>query len=554
MRVPRVLAFPLCLFLFGAACSGGQKTDEAAKATASPKEQAVKGGTLVIGAEQEPDCLDLIGSCAGASWGYWVGFVNTIPRAFDVVRGKYQPGDVLSGEPDLESSPKQKVTYKINPKAVWSDGTAVTSSDFKYTWTEITTKPQIYSKIGYDKIESVDDTNPKTAVVTFKEAYAPWRDLFGAFYGVLPKHLLDGKNRNKEMADGFKWSAGPFMIESWAKGQSLTLVPNPKWWGKAPNVDKVVFNFITNTSAELQAYKTGQVMAIYPQPQVELTNQLNDLPDTKYTIEAGTTYEGLWLNAKKKPLDSKVVRQALAYAVDRDLIVGQLIKPMKSGATVLQSFNMPNVQGGKYHKASFSKYKQDLTKVQTLMSGDGWAKGADGIWAKGGQKATLEINTTAGNKGRELVEQLLQSQLKQAGFDLKINNTEAGTLFGKWLPNGQHMIGMYAQVGTPDPDLCQILCGDQVPGPENDNAGQNYDFIKSAAMDAPLKAQLKELDDDKRAALVKQAMDAIADEVPAIPLYQKLTTLVWSTKLGGPIEDNTVLGPFYNLSEWWIKA
>lgn len=549
-RQLRVLAGVAVVALLLAACGGGGGGGTAAGGA----EQPVKGGTLVIGAEQEPDCLDVYGSCSGASWGYWVGLSLTVPRPLDVdAQGKFVASPLLDGEPTLSPGPPQKVTYKIKSNAVWSDGQPITSTDFKWTWNDIVNGKDIYSKTGYDKIASIDDSNPKVAVVTFKQDWAPWRNLFGGgdFYGVLPSHLLKGKDRDKELKDGFKWSGGPYMIQSWNKGQDLTMIPNPKYWGPQSNVDKIVFKFITDSSAELQAYKTGQVQMIYPQPQIALVQQLKSLPDTKYTIDLGTTEEGLWFNARKKPLDSMAVRQAIGYAVDREAIVNQLIRPMKADAPVLNSFNVPNFP--QYTSQAYAKYNHDLNKVQQLMTGDGWTKGADGIWAKGGQKASFTISTTAGNKGRELVEQLLQSQFKEAGFVLKINNTKAGTLFGEWLPQGVHQVAMYAQVGSPDPDWCPVFCADQIPGPANNNSGQNFQYYGSATLDKPWKAQQAELDDTKRAVLVKQGEDQLATEIPAIPLYQKLLTLVWSTKIGGPVRDAYVQGPFYNANLWWLK-
>lgn len=512
-----------------------------------------RGGTLVIGAEQEPDCLDLIGSCAGASWGYWTGFANTVPRAFDVVEGAYRPSVLLDDAPTLETEPKQRVTYRIREAAVWSDGTPITSSDFKYTWTQIVDGNDIYSKIGYDRIESVDDTDPRTAVVTFKDRYAPWRDLFSAFYGVLPRHLLEKGERAAQMKDGYRWSGGPFAIESWRKGQDMTLVPNPRFWGRKPLLDKVVFQFISDQSAEIQAYRTGQVKMIYPQPQIGFEPaQVRSLPDTRYVSSSGLTLEGLWFNARKPPLDSANVRRAIAYAIDRDAIVNQLVRPIEPSAVPLQAFNAPQTQGGRYFTPAFARYTRDLAKVQELMSADGWTRPPGGVWTKRGTRAALEINSTAGNKGRELVEQLLQSQLGDAGFEVRINNTKAGTLFGEWLPKGLHMIGMYAQVLTPDPDFCAIICGDQIPG-TGSGAGQNYQFFSDPAVDVPWKAQLRELDDARRAELVLQGHAALADAVPALPLYVKPQVLVWSAKLGGPIATNETLGPFWNMNQWHLK-
>ncbi len=103
---------------------------------------------------------------------------QTMPRVFDYAKDGDGTGPRCPARP-LRRCPtattvngKQTVTYTINPAAVWSDGQPITSSDFKYTWDQIANGKDIYDKTGYDKIESVDTTNPKTAVVTFKETFA----------------------------------------------------------------------------------------------------------------------------------------------------------------------------------------------------------------------------------------------------------------------------------------------------------------------------------------------------------------------------------------------
>ena len=105
------------------------------------------------------------------------------------------------------------VTYRIRPEAVWSDGEPITSTDFEYTWKQIVDGKDIYDTTGYVDIESIDTSDPQVAVVTFSEPFAGWRDLFGGFYFVLPSHLLEGKNRNKVMKDGYAFSAGPWELE-----------------------------------------------------------------------------------------------------------------------------------------------------------------------------------------------------------------------------------------------------------------------------------------------------------------------------------------------------
>jgi peptide/nickel transport system substrate-binding protein len=552
--VPRLVALTAAVAVIAAA-------PVAADTKSSAKPRGTADGKLVIAAEQELSCADWIASCAGASWGNWTLGIHTLPQAFSITPdGDYEPGAVLAGQPTLVEGPPMTVTYPINPAAVWSDGEPITSADFEYLWEQITTGKDIYDKTGYDQIESVDTTDPKTAVVTFSEPYAAWRDLFGGFYFLLPSHLLEGKNRFKELKDGYAFSGGPWELKGgkkgWKKGKSITLVPNDAYWGEKPRIAEVTFQFITETSAEAQAVLTGQASAAYPQPQIGILDQFDENPDLTYEVnsgDAGNTYEGLWLNAKKFPLDSLNVRKALIYATDRQAIIDNLLIPSVREGEVLQSFVVPLFD--QFTIPAFEQYTHDLQMVDTLMTEDGWEKNDDGIWEKGGKTASLQISTTAGNQGREQVEELLQSQWEEAGFDLKIKNPQADVLFGNWGPKGVFQVGMYAQVGTPDPGLCIIFCSNNIPTKKNGFVGQNWTRLTSDAIDTPWLASDRELDEAARIGFVRQGQTALADEVASIPLYVKPTVFVWdATKISGPLQDNPVNGPFFNMNLWTLTG
>src|SRR5205823_4540541 len=142
----------------------------------------------------------------------------TMPRALDWNNdGTFSPSPVLDGDPKLEPGPPMKVTYKINDKAKWDDGQPITSTDFKYTWDQVANGKDIYDKSGYEKIQGVDDSDPHTAVVTFKDPYEDWQDLFSGNYGIFPSHLLQGKDRNAMMKDGYTFSGGPWKLDHWTK-------------------------------------------------------------------------------------------------------------------------------------------------------------------------------------------------------------------------------------------------------------------------------------------------------------------------------------------------
>ncbi len=538
-----------------AAC--GSDSNKSSKSSSGGSTGAVPtGGTLVVGAEQEPDCADWIASCAGASWGLYTIQEHTMPRTFDFVKknGTWveTPNILLAGEPTVATvNGKQTVTYKINPDAKWSDGQPITSTDFKYSWDQIANGDDIYDKTGYNVIESVNDTDPKTAVVTFSSPYAGWKQLWGAFYGVMPSHILQGQDRSAAMANGYDWSGGPW-IAKWDKGVQVTLTQNPNWYGTKAKLDKVIFKFQADTSAEFQAFKNGETKAIYPQPQLDAVQQIKaGIPGANsfFTADTGNV-EALWMNNEKAPLDSVPVRQAFAYSLDRNAIVKKLFGGLgvdKAVNTInppiLSAYSDPNAWAG---------YNKNLTKVTSLMKGDGWVKGSDGIWAKNGQKATFEIKSTTGNKRRELTEQILQEQLKAAGFGLTISNQEAGDLFGTILPAGDYELSLYAQTATSlQPGLCTIFCATNIPTAANGNSGQNWQRVDTAA-NAPLLQVDTDLDDAVRMSASKKADRILAADQVSLPLDPLPNVLLWSKKIVGPVHDDPILGMFGNIDQWGL--
>jgi peptide/nickel transport system substrate-binding protein len=529
-----------------------------AETTVPMDDEVPEGGTLIIGMEQEGDCMAWISSCGGTSWTYWAVGSQTMPRAFDTVKEGDDwvpvPSNLLTGEPEVATDPKQVITYHINPDAVWSDGTPITSTDFKYTWEQIATGDDIYDATGYVNIESVDDSDPSTAVVTYATPYAGWKGLFGSGFGIYPAHLLEGKDHVTEMANGYTFSGGPWMLESWNKGVDMTIVPNPNYWGEQPKLDKVVFRLIGDTAAEFQAFQAGEVDAIYPQPQLDVVDAIEAglEGNSSYSAETGN-FEALWLHNGKPPFDSLAVRQALAYSLDRGAIVEALFGGL--GITEpLQTINAPILSFYSDTEA-FSGYTQDLDKVDELMTADGWAKNGSGVWEKAGQTASFTFTTTAGNARRLLTQQVVQEQANAAGFDVTLEQLPAGDFFGQRLPAGDYQAGLYAQVLTfVDPGLCNLFCSANIPSEANNQSGQNWTRTNIPELDPLLMELDSSLDQDVRAEAGKAAERILAEQVASIPLDPLPNILIWSDNVLGPVSDNPVLGPWWNLNQLGVAS
>jgi peptide/nickel transport system substrate-binding protein len=545
-----------------AACgSSGSKAGNSGKesTTTSAPAPTSGNGTLVLGAEQEMDCADWIASCGGSSWGVWVMMEHTMPRVFDYqkIDGEWKsvPSILLTGMPEVtQVNGKQTVTYHINPNAVWSDKEPITSEDFKYSWEQIAKGKDIYDKTGYDKIESVDSSDPKTAVVTFKEPYGAWPALFGGgLYGIMPSHILAGKSRSKMMTNGYDFSGGPW-IAKWHRGVDVTLTPNPNWYGTPPKLSKVIFRFIPDTAAEFQAFKNGEVLAIYPQPQLDAVEAIKKgLPGAEKDINSDTgNLEALWMNNAKFPFDSLAVRQAFAYSIDRNATVSRLFGDL--GVTQAMNSLNPPIQSAISDPTEFAKYTRNLDKVNELMTGDGWAK-QGGVWTKNGKKASITINSTTENKRRELTEQIVQQQVADAGFQLKIKNQSAAQLFGKTLPAGKYQLGLYAQVRTDlDTGLCTIVCSGNIPSKANDNSGQNWQRINVPAIDPLLQTVDSSSDQSAREAAGKQADLLMGENMVSLPIDPLPNISLWSSRIQGVTGDNPIFAVFWNLDQWSLAS
>jgi peptide/nickel transport system substrate-binding protein len=509
------------------------------------------GGTVVFGAEQEPPCLNGVLAGCNNTWTSWTvgisfpGFYKILPN------GDLVP-DMLEAEAKTTSRPFT-VTYKLKKNANWSDGKPVTAQDVIFTLTTIMNpKNDVAGRAGYQDIARAKAIDSKTVKLVFKKPYAAWKLLFSNQFGILPKHALQGKDFNEvwntnvnSQTTGKPIGSGPFIVESYTKGQSMTMVRNPKYYGKQPKIGKIVFRFITNTDSEIQAIKGGEVDAIYPQPQLQL-GDLRKTSGLKVLSSAGATYEHIDFNAGKKGFAlarAPWFRQAFAYSIDRTALTKQLFGTLKPDLQPLQSLTYQNTQ--KQYQPHFAQYTYQPVKAAAIMTAKGCKKGGDGIFVCNGVRASVKYSTTAGNRLRELSQEIVQAQAKKSGIEVVIDNTPSRIFFPQ-VANEDYQTALFAWVGTGDPSgITDIYsCGGE----------SNWMGYCSKKVTDLLKAADQELDPATRAKLVNAAGKIMGLNVPSLPLYQKPTFLVYKSKLQGLSDNPTSGGPLWNVENWSIGS
>ncbi len=532
--------------------------------TAAPESaDGAAGGSVVFAAEQWPDCLNPVTSCANASWLTWSVIHHILPKLMEVdADGNYQASPLLEEAPSLENGLITEdpftITYNLVDDATWNDGTPITSEDVAFTWRAIMDSTGTLTTTGYDLITDIDTSDPSTVVIEFSENYAPWADLFGGgTQFILKADEFTGTDTAEEMLDFISFSGAPWVLDSWGPEEAV-LLRNDSYWveDRIPLFDQVTFVPREDTDTEIIALQTGEVSAIFPQPSPGVNERLEQ-DGIDSVIAGGVVFEGLWPNQQSPQspiLANPAVREALAFAIDREQIVETVMQPVDPNAEVLQCAGwVPNV--GPWCGDEFADVTQDFDRAEQVLVDDGWERNGDGVWEKDGTPLEIEWNTVAGNRRREDVQALVQEQVSDFGIRFVINNLDAAELFQNRLPQLEFGMGLYAQVASPDPSVTTIYSRDQIPSEANGNSGQNNIAWDSEQVTELALLSDQQLDPDERLETIREIGATVREDFAWIPLYQLPNLTAWrSDQLGGPIGDFTAssYGGFANMYDWFV--
>ncbi|MFF4444603.1 ABC transporter family substrate-binding protein [Streptomyces sp. NPDC001502] len=241
-----VLALPLLTGCGAGDEEGGQAAAGQDIATTT-RDKVADGGVLRWAVDTLPDTLNTFQADADATTNRIAGAV--LPQLF-VLDAKGRPvanPDYLEKAEVIEREPKQVVQYKLNQKAVWSDGREIGAADFVAQWRALNGKDSAYwtaRNAGYERIEKIEKGKTDLEVrVTFNKPYADWRSLFTPLY---PKQVTGTPDAFNEGARGaLKITAGPFGLGAIDKKTgTAALTRNARWWGRPAKLDTLVLTAV----------------------------------------------------------------------------------------------------------------------------------------------------------------------------------------------------------------------------------------------------------------------------------------------------------------------
>ena len=420
------------------------------------------------------------------------------------------------------------ITYDIADAAVWEDGTPITVADFQCTLDAVMNTPGSISTSGYDKITTVAaGDSDKQVVVSFKELYAPYKNLFS---GLIKKAAVkDCKDISGDFQTSFGYSGTEWKLDSWSNDQ-VVYVPNDKYWGPRKidaGLKKLVM--VPKPDTEITALKAGEVDFIYPQFYAGITDELKD-PNVKTVLNYGGDYEALYMNLgvdgkntiagteKTRAFSDPAFREAFYKSIDLDALFKQIYIPIDPKGSLLTCG--PMVPGDYCPEGIFGN-KYDQAAADKIMTDAGYAKDAKGLWAKGGTAPVIQWVINTGNTRRESTQAYLIPLLKKAGFNVEAYNCDAECYFQKRLPASDYDLAMYISTAPPDPAyLVSSFTSDNIPTEANNNVGQNFQGWSNETATKALHDSDKEIDAAKRAELIKSAIVEMDKDYILIPLFQ----------------------------------
>ena len=467
----------------------------------------------------------------------------------------------------VTSTSPQTIVYQINPKAVWSDGVAMNADDFIYAWQSQSGNPKYTdvggkafepaSTAGYNQVKSVTGSNGgKTVTVVFSKPFGDWQSLFS---DLMPAHIaktVGFNNGFQTFNSAVKVSGGPFEIQSYTQGQSLIEVPNPKWFGAAPKLSKLVFRFFADDNQIPPAIQNSEVDAANPaQASLQFKDAVSAVPNTTTTIIPGLEFQHMDFNQANPYLAKLDVRLAIAAGTNRNVMVQRILGPITTSVKPLDNrIYMPTQ--AQHQDTSGGLGDFNPAKAKQLLQASGMTMGSDGYMhpnfgPQAGKDLTLSISTTSGEPVRAEIEQLFQADMKAIGIKINIQNYSPNTLFGTVGPKSEYDIIEFAWVATPFASSNQpIYCSFT----NSSVCGENWNHYANPQVDALFNQALSELDPAKAASLYNQVDALLWKDMVTLPLFQQPQLYTWNNKWANVEPNPSSTGLTWNADLWGLKA
>lgn len=387
--------------------------------------------------------------------------------------------------------------FHLRPGVQFHDGRAVTSADVKFTFDSIVNAANRSPKRGaFRMVASVEAQNASTVVFRLKEPYASFLwNLSRPGVGIVPAGSGADFARHPV-------GSGPFRFVSQKQDDEVLIERNPQYFRAAPNLSRVRFRIVPDAVVRALELRKGaadlEISSLSPDMVPVLARQ----PALEVTQRPGTNFAYLGLNLEDPALSHRALRQALAFATDRESLVTYLLRGQARLATGI----LPPAHWA--YEPNVAAYPYDPARSEQLLDAAGFPR------KNGGMRLRLTLKTSTEEQAR-LVAAALQEQWRRVGVELELRPLELATLLSD-VARGNFQLSYLRWVGgNLDPDILEFAFSSKRFPPDGANRGH----YRNPRIDALTDQIRAEMDREKRKALCSEAQKILAGDLPYIPLW-----------------------------------
>jgi len=438
------------------------------------------------------------------------------------------------------SNSGKTITFYLRKGVKWHDGAEFTAEDCLFTYQKFI-DPNVatpYSS-SYTNISKAEVVNKYVFRVTYKEPFSPALESWAA--GMLPKHLLEGKDINTDQFNRNPVGTGPYKFREWISGQKIVLDANNDYFEGRPNIDQFIYRIIPDSSTMFQELLSGGVdmMGLNPLQYLRKSETRRIRENyVKFRYPANAfTYMGY--NLRNHLFSEIKVRQALSYAINRKSIIDGILLGLGRPCTgpfsyVSWAYN-PNAR----------TYNYDPERARSMLAEAGWNnRNSDGILEKDGKPFRFTIMTNQGNNERIRTAEIIQQNMKSIGIDVNIRVMEWQAFLEQIDKRSFDAIILGWSMGR-DPDIYDIWHSSKTKKGE-------YNFIgyKNTEVDRLLVEGRRTFNMEKRKKIYYRIHAILAEEQPYAFLYvPDALPIVHKRFKGVKVEP---LGIMYNFIHWYV--
>jgi peptide/nickel transport system substrate-binding protein len=577
-RAAWVGAASLTVALTLSACGAGTASPSAPTVTYVP----AVGGTLTVGIDQQPTGCNPNTANADTAADRML-LEPVLPSSFLVSdSGTSQYDSAVIVQAELQSTTPETVAYTIDPRAVWSDGVAITAADFIYAWQQQRGvlsglpdgSPDVASTAGYDDIKSVVGSNKgKTVTVVFSTPYADWQSLFN---DLVPAHVMEKVGWSPDchsLDPAIDLSGGPYVLHS-VSSQMIVLLHNPKWWGQPAKLDRVVIREASGPAQLARWLRRGTVQVAAPSSFTQgFLQSVTNMPYVKSEVNISSTFLELELSTIAPVTDTPAVRLGIAHAIDRQELVNEVPGFADIGITPSASHIYSQTQGP--YPANPSAVPINLEQPTTTtvppstgvfgsgadfvssakeLEAAGYFRAGDAPWTDvNGKPLTLRLVVDGADSWAETTAGLLAGQLTKAGMVVDLSSAPSASAAGSALV-----------LGTADAALIPLTAGPYttqtsawytpILGFTGEAGSQDWSNYDSTKVNQLFTEAMQELDPVTAQPFYAQADQVLWTEMVALPLFAEPTALAWSDFTTGITPNPFGPGLLWQLQTWGLQT